>query len=127
MPQAHCVLFAVGTIENYQLTAKDCFYICLPLFHANGLFMQLLACLLCGCKAVIRNRFSATRWLSDLRWLNNDLQDRRFICGDRFTLADIHLYAFLNFGAKVAQPLNFKLKNVHTWFTRISERDSTQA
>lgn len=67
MPHAHCVLFAVGTIENYQLTKEDCFYICLPLFHANGLFMQLLACLLCGCKAVIRSRFSASRWLDDIR------------------------------------------------------------
>ena len=70
MPHAHCVLFAIGTIENYQLSDSDCFYICLPLFHANGLFMQLLACLLCGCKAVIRNRFSATRWLDDIRRTN---------------------------------------------------------
>ncbi len=67
MPHAHCVLFAVGTIDNYQLTSTDCFYICLPLFHANGLFMQLLACLMIGCRAVVRQRFSASNWLSDIR------------------------------------------------------------
>jgi crotonobetaine/carnitine-CoA ligase len=67
MPQAHCVLFAVGTIDNYQLTADDCFYICLPLFHANGLFMQLLACLTAGCRAVVRKKFSASQWLTDVR------------------------------------------------------------
>ena len=66
MPQAHCLLFAVGTIENYRLQQEDVFYICLPLFHANGLFMQLLACLTTGCKAVIRQKFSASAWLSDV-------------------------------------------------------------
>lgn len=67
MPQAHCVLFAVGTIDNYRLQSTDCFYICLPLFHANGLFMQLLACLMSGCRAVIRGKFSASNWLADIR------------------------------------------------------------
>ncbi len=67
MPQSHCVLFAIGTIENYQLQSTDVFYICLPLFHANGLYMQLLACLINGTKAVIRAKFSATQWLTDIR------------------------------------------------------------
>lgn len=67
MPQAHCMLFAVGTIDNYKLTPNDNFYICLPLFHANGLFMQLQACLAIGCKAVIRQKFSASKWLDDIR------------------------------------------------------------
>jgi len=70
MPQAHCMLFAVGTIDNYLLQPDDVFYICLPLFHANGLFMQLLACLTMGCKAVVRERFSASAWLSDIRKYN---------------------------------------------------------
>jgi crotonobetaine/carnitine-CoA ligase len=48
MPNAHCVLFAIGTIENYNLKHHHNFYISLPLFHANGLFMQLLACLMTG-------------------------------------------------------------------------------
>ena len=70
MPNAHCVLFAIGTIENYILDKKNIFYICLPLFHANGLFMQLLACIMTGAKAVIRTRFSASNWLKDIRKYN---------------------------------------------------------
>ena len=67
MPNAHCVLFAVGTIENYELKHDHIFYISLPLFHANGLFMQLLACIITGAKAIIRKRFSASNWLKDVR------------------------------------------------------------
>ena len=66
MPNAHCVLFALGTIENYNLKKNDKFYICLPLYHANGLFMQLLACLINKNKAIIREKFSATNWLNDI-------------------------------------------------------------
>ena len=66
MPNGHCVLFAIGTIENYQLEKSDKFYICLPLFHANGLFMQLLACLINKNKAIIREKFSASNWLNDI-------------------------------------------------------------
>lgn len=67
MPNAHCVLFAIGTIENYNLKHHHNFYISLPLFHANGLFMQLLACFMTGAKAIIRNKFSASNWLYDIR------------------------------------------------------------
>ena len=66
MPNAHCVLFAIGTIENYDLKKCDKFYICLPLYHANGLFMQLLACLINKNKAIIREKFSASNWLNDI-------------------------------------------------------------
>jgi crotonobetaine/carnitine-CoA ligase len=67
MPNAHCVLFAIGTIENYNLKHHHNFYISLPLFHANGLFMQLLACFMTGARAIIRNKFSASNWLNDIR------------------------------------------------------------
>ena len=70
MPNAHCVLFAIGTIENYELNHNHVFYISLPLFHANGLFMQLLACFITGAKAIIRMRFSASNWLNDIRKYN---------------------------------------------------------
>ena len=70
MPNAHCVLFAVGTIENYKLNHDHVFYISLPLFHANGLFMQLLACIMVGSKAIIKSRFSASNWLNDIRKYN---------------------------------------------------------
>ena len=49
-----------------EFEKSDKFYICLPLFHANGLFMQLLACLINKNKAIIREKFSATNWLNDI-------------------------------------------------------------
>jgi crotonobetaine/carnitine-CoA ligase len=70
MPNAHCVLFAIGTIENYDLKHDHIFYITLPLFHANGLFMQLLACIITGAKAIIRSKFSASNWLKDVKKYN---------------------------------------------------------
>jgi crotonobetaine/carnitine-CoA ligase len=67
MPHAHCALYGIGAIECLQLTADDRYYICLPLFHANGLLMQLGASLLAGIPAFVRRRFSAREWLADIR------------------------------------------------------------
>ena len=39
----------------------------MPLFHCNGLFMQLYACLINGATAVVRQKFSASSWLQDIR------------------------------------------------------------
>lgn len=67
MPHAHCALYGIGAIECLQITSEDRYYISLPLFHANGLFMQLGATLLAGIPAFVRRRFSASNWLSDIR------------------------------------------------------------
>ena len=67
MPHAHCYLYGLGAIEALDLKADDCYYIVLPLFHANGLLMQLGATLIAGSRCVVRRRFSATAWLPDLR------------------------------------------------------------
>lgn len=67
MPHAHCTLYGIGEIECMQLTPEDKFYIPLPLFHANGLLMQLGATLLAGIPAVLRQQFSASAWLADVR------------------------------------------------------------
>ncbi|WP_372662501.1 AMP-binding protein, partial [Hydrogenophaga sp.] len=67
MPHAHCALYGVGAIKCVELTQQDCYYISLPLFHANGLFMQLGATLLAGIPAFVRRRFSASSWLTDIR------------------------------------------------------------
>lgn len=67
MPHAHCTLYGLGTIKALQLTEGDRYYITLPLFHANGLLMQLGATLLAGVPAIVRPRFSASAWLSDVR------------------------------------------------------------
>ncbi|MDB5828034.1 MAG: AMP-dependent synthetase and ligase [Variovorax sp.] len=67
MPHAHCTLYGIGTIASLQLNAADRYYISLPLFHANGLLMQLGATLLTGIPAIVRPKFSASQWLSDIR------------------------------------------------------------
>ncbi|MDF2092190.1 AMP-binding protein [Knoellia sp. 3-2P3] len=67
LPHAHCYLFGLGSIEALGLTADDRYYVSMPLFHANGLFMQLYATLIAGASAVLRGRFSASAWLSDIR------------------------------------------------------------
>ena len=67
MPHAHLYLFGLGLMENLKLTAEDIYYICMPLFHANALLMQLYGALIAGCRVVIAPRFSASGWLDDLR------------------------------------------------------------
>jgi len=62
-----------------------------------------------------------------LEWLNGLIQGREFIVGDRFTLADVLLYAFLEFGASVGQPLDAKLGNLQGWYTRVAARPSIEA
>ena len=67
MPHAHCYLFGLGVVDNLGVDASDHYYICLPLYHANGLLMQLGATLIAGATATIRDRFSASEWLRDVR------------------------------------------------------------
>lgn len=50
-----------------------------------------------------------------------------WIAGDRFGLADITLYALLDFFAGVSQPLDPKLGNVGAWFGRVAARPSAEA
>lgn len=67
MPHAHCFLYGLGAIDNLDLNADDRYYVTLPLYHANGLFMQVYACLIAGATAVLKPRFSAQDWLPDIR------------------------------------------------------------
>jgi glutathione S-transferase len=62
-----------------------------------------------------------------LRWLNREIDGKPYICGDRFTLADMMLYAWLDFGATVGQPLDPANTRLAAWFARVKERPSIQA
>jgi glutathione S-transferase len=62
-----------------------------------------------------------------LEWLNGMIEGREFIVGDRFTLADVLLFGFLEFGATVGQPLDAKLENLQGWYTRVASRPSVEA
>lgn len=67
LPHAQCYLFGLGFIDNHAVTERDIYYITLPLFHANGLYIQLYGTLIAGASAVLRGRFSASAWLPDVR------------------------------------------------------------
>lgn len=62
-----------------------------------------------------------------ISWLDGQLEGKQYICGDRFTLADILLYGFLEFGGQVGQPLNPDNKNIVAWFERVKDRPSAAA
>ena len=67
MPQGHCYLFALGIAAAMELTEQDRYFCCMPLFHANGLFMQVYASLLAGSSCHVTKRFSVTDWLNIVR------------------------------------------------------------
>jgi len=62
-----------------------------------------------------------------LKWLDGQLAAREYLCGKRFTLGDILLFCFLDFGATVGQPLDPANKNVAAWFARVKARPSVSA
>jgi glutathione S-transferase len=71
-----------------------------------------------GLKAVTRDK---------LAWLDGLVAGRQWVVGDRFTLADVLLYVFLEFGAQVGQPLDAANKNLAALKDRIAARPSAAA
>jgi len=62
-----------------------------------------------------------------LTWLDGLVAGRTWITGERFTLADILLYAFLDFGGQVGQPLDGANQTLTAWFERVKARPSAAA
>ena len=62
----------------------------------------------------------------NLAKLDGWIAGRDFVAGDAFSLADIHLYAFLDFGAGVGQPLDGANANLTAWFERVASRPSAE-
>lgn len=50
-----------------------------------------------------------------------------WVAGDRFTLADVLLFSFLDFGAQVGQPLDPAFSKLTEWFGRVKARPSAAA
>lgn len=69
-------------------------------------------------KAIAQERIS---------WLDGQIDGKNFICGDRFTMADVLLFCFLEFGANVGQPINQDNKNIVAWYERVGARESASA
>lgn len=61
-----------------------------------------------------------------VQWLEDNMKGP-WISGDRFTLADILLFGFLDFGAVVGQPLDPKFTKINDWFNRVKARPSAAA
>jgi glutathione S-transferase len=62
-----------------------------------------------------------------LLWLDRQLAGRPYVCGDRFSLADILLFAFLDFGARVGQPIPEGASWAREFHARIGSRHSAKA
>ena len=62
-----------------------------------------------------------------ITWLDGLMAGKEYVCGKRFTLADILLYVFLDFGQQVGQPLNTDNKHVMAHFERVGKRASVSA
>jgi glutathione S-transferase len=71
-----------------------------------------------GLKAVAQNR---------MLWLDKLMDGHQYLAGNRFTLADILLFCFLEFGQQVGQQINPEAKNLVSWFARIKDRPSAKA
>ena len=62
-----------------------------------------------------------------LAWFNEQLADRDTIVPGRFTLADVALFSFVEFGGMVGQPLDPAHQNVQAWFEKTQSRASASA
>jgi glutathione S-transferase len=71
-----------------------------------------------GLKMIAQNR---------LAWLDGQIAGKDYLCGKRFTLADILLYCWLDFGNQVGQPMDTTNGNIMAWFARVGERPSVKA
>ena len=60
-------------------------------------------------------------------WLEPLMADKEYVCGDRFTLADIQLYIFADFGKMVGQSMPDDLPNLQAWYARVAQRPSVMA
>jgi len=71
-----------------------------------------------GLKATARER---------LAWLDGLMGSKPFIAGSKLTMADILLFAFLDFMKGVGQPLDPANRNLTAWFERMKARPSAAA
>ena len=62
-----------------------------------------------------------------IAWLNGEMEGKDYICGDRFSLADVMLFCFITFGATVGQSISEENTNLTSWYDRVKERSSTAA
>ncbi|WP_132992120.1 AMP-binding protein [Gordonia zhaorongruii] len=67
MPHAQLYFFAQEVVSLTRLTAADRYLTTTPLFHGNAQFMAVFPALVAGASAVVRRKFSASRWIDHVR------------------------------------------------------------
>jgi crotonobetaine/carnitine-CoA ligase len=67
MPHAQMYFFADECVSLVRLTAADAWMSVTPLFHGNAQFMAAYPTLVAGARFVMRSRFSASRWIDQIR------------------------------------------------------------
>ena len=62
-----------------------------------------------------------------LKWLDGQMAGKAWICGERFTLAAIMLFCFLDFGENVGQKIDHNNINLASFYKRAKARSSASA
>ncbi|TKG72280.1 AMP-binding protein [Prauserella endophytica] len=67
MPHSQLYFFAQIVVSLTRLTHEDTYLTTTPLFHGNAQFMAVYPALVAGARAVVRPKFSASRWIDHVR------------------------------------------------------------
>ena len=59
-----------------------------------------------------------------MRWLDEQLSDREFVCGDQFTIADITAFVTLEFARWIKLEPEAGLGNLPRWHLAVAARES---
>lgn len=62
-----------------------------------------------------------------LQWLDGLMGTKPFVAGEKLTMADILLFAFVDFMGTVGQPLDPSCENLTAWYGRMKARPSAAA
>jgi len=65
--------------------------------------------------------------LKRLEWLDGELANRKFIAGDRYTIADITALIGIDFGRTTGIKIGENQKNLARWHQEVSSRPSAKA
>jgi len=67
MPHAQMYFFGAEVVSLTRLTSADTYLTVTPLFHGNAQFMAAYPALIAGARLVVRPKFSASRWVDQVR------------------------------------------------------------
>jgi len=62
-----------------------------------------------------------------LKWIDQELASRKFVAGDRFSIADITLLVGIDFGRVSKIAIQPEQKNLARWYAEVSARPSAKA